>query len=586
MSLRLTYLLFALAILAGCQSDGANWNRTSNEVIVRLPSEPGGLNPVMSIADTYARIVFRLMMPPLMDMDPVTKVYSPYLVKTRPQLEPITEGPYAGGVRYTFEMREEAKWDNGQPVLASDYIFTLKTVFNPKVPAQRIRPYLELVADVETYPDNPRKFSVVAKEPYILAEEAISASLPVLPEYLYDPDGLLKDYSLKDMLDPSKVEAMMQDSNLQAFSDQFTSEKYNRQKEYLLGCGPYAFEEWESGQRITLVKKAGWWGDALTAESPLFRAYPERIVFKPVREPAAALAQVQAEEVDITYYLEAKDFVALQQNPTVAATYNFYSPMSQSLFFVYINCRNEKLNDPRVRRALAHLYDVDAVIKTVFSGMGERLAGPFIPSKDYYRSDLPLIPLDIEKAKILLSEAGWTDTNGNGTVDKTIGGVKVEMKLSFLISNEIQEQMALIFQQSAAQAGVEIEIVLKEFQAQRADLNSRNFELSSGALVSQPLLDDPYQIWHTSSDTPDGTNRMGFGNANSDEVIEAIRRTLDKDTRDALYRTFQQMVYDDQPVIFLFVPKGRIMIHKRFDSYASEALPGFFPEQYPLNQDN
>lgn len=560
-----------------------DWKRTSNELLIRLASEPAGLNPILSVTDQYSMQVMRHIFPYLMAIDPQSGQLEPSLVVSEPTIAPVTEGPWKGGMEYTFEIRKEAVWDNGTPVTGEDFVFAVKTVFNPKVPAQRIRPYLEMIKDIKVDPANPKKFSVFTNDTYILSLEAIVSSVPPIPSYLYDPEGQMAGISLGELLDPARAAALENDPRLQAFADRFTSERYSRDTASVAGCGAYALKSIGEDQRITLVKKQDWWGDKLSNPLASLQAYPEKLIYWPIRDQTAVVSLIKSEDLDVAVAIDAKDFLDAKLLPEVNADYDFFSPATYAYYFIYVNTKNPKLSDRLVRRALAHLLNVDEIIETVFYGLGERVNGPVLPMKDYYDKGLALIPYNIETAKNLLSEAGWTDSNNNGTVDKVVNGQRVEMKLTYLITNvPAQEKISAIFKDAAFQAGIDLEIISKDFQSQKADLNTRNFELASGALVASPVLDDFYQIWHTDSDTPDGSNRTGFGNAQSDELIETIRQTIDKKERDRLYKTFQKMVYDEQPMLFLLTPQHRIIIHKRFSAFAAPLNPGFFPNQFQL----
>ncbi|MBK7406918.1 MAG: hypothetical protein IPJ40_01880 [Saprospirales bacterium] len=575
-----------LLSVTNCKSDKkpvTNWKRTSNELVIRLAAEPGGLNPVLSLTDQYATQVMRHLFLYLMTIDPQTGQLEPSLVIAAPKIDPITEGPWAGGLRYSFEIRPEAHWDNGTPITGNDYVFALKAALNPKVPAQRIRPYLGMIKDVEVNAANPKKFSVLTNETYILALEAVVSTIPLFPAYNYDPEGQMAEISLADLIDPAKANALESDPRVQAFADRFTSERYSRDPSSVLGSGAYLLESIGEDQRFTLVKKQDWWGEKISNPPSSLQAYPDKLIYWPVRDQAAAVSLVKSEELDIAVGIDSKDFVDLKTLPGVTDNYQFFTPATYAYYFIYVNTKNPKLSDKRVRQALAHLLNVEEIIETVFYGLGERVNGPVLPMKDYYNKDLPLIPYNVERAKILLSEAGWIDSNNNGTADNMVNGERIELKLTYLITNvPAQEKIAAIFKDAATQAGIDLEIISKEFQAQRADLNTRNYELASGALIAPPVLDDFYQVWHTDSDTPDGTNRTSFGNAQSDELIERIRQTLDKKERDQLYKTFQKMVYEEQPMLFLLTPQSRILVHKRFDAFASPLNPGFFPNQYQL----
>jgi peptide/nickel transport system substrate-binding protein len=88
-------------------------------------------------------------------------------------------------------------------------------------------------------------------------------------------------------------------------------------------------------------------------------------------------------------------------------------------------------------------------------------------------------------------------------------------------------------------------------------------------------VSDPYQLWHTKSAVNGGSNYPNFGNAESDALIEELRTTLDENKRIELYKKFQQMIADEQPVVYMFYPKNRIAIDKKFEVKPHLINPGF-----------
>jgi peptide/nickel transport system substrate-binding protein len=290
------------------------------------------------------------------------------------------------------------------------------------------------------------------------------------------------------------------------------------------------------------------------------------------------LAALKSQQIDVTAQIDAQAFTDLKDNATVNDQYHLFTPLTMTFYFIGMNNNNPKLADKRVRRALAHLVDVDNLIDNQFYGLAKRTIGPFHPTKEYYHKDLRPIPYSPDKARALLAEAGWEDTNNNGIVDKMIDGEQVELSLEYHVSSasKFANSQAIIFQNDAKQAGVDIKIIPKEFRVLIGDVKRRDYEIYSGALSQTLTVDDPKQLWHSESDTPDGFNRVSFNNAESDRLIEQIRETLDREERNKLYLQFQEIIYEEQPCIFLFAPFERIAISKEFDAEASIRRPGFF----------
>ncbi len=581
-------LCAAILLLTQCrpdpsgQSDTVDFKRTGNTAVVRLDLDPDYLNPVLS-TNTYARQVMDHLFLYLASVDPQTLQFQPQLAKAMPVVEPITEGPYAGGVAYTFELHEAAVWDDGSPVTGHDYVFTLKTILNPKVPAQRYRPYLSAIRDIEIDPDNPRRFTVLTNQRYMLNQEVVTNIAPVLPAYIYDPDDLLTDIPFRDLADPETAARLAEeDERLAAFAEQFTDPKYSREKGTVAGCGPYALESWETGQRIVLNRKTDWWGDDLAEEYPLLRAHPDQLIFRPITDAVTMQAVIKSEEIDVASNIDTKDFLELRESEDVNARYNFYTPLSLSYFNLYLNTRLPKLSDRRVRRALAHAIDVDEVIETAYNGFGRRLANPVLPNAEYYNSDLEPIPFNLEKARSLLADAGWEDTDGDGVVEKEIDGERVPLRLEYMLSanREVSRTVALLIQDNARKAGIEVQLTPLEGNVIFDRLRSRNFEMAAAGRALSPTLWDPKQNWHS-----EGDNRSGFGDAETDALIDEIRTTLDAERRNELYKDLQARIYEETPEIFFFMPEQRMVVHKRFELEPTAIYPGYVPAHLKLKEE-
>lgn len=571
----------ALVAFSGCQSNSREetaFQRTENRVIVRQDSEPDRLNPVLTTSG-YSRQVFVHIFQYLLTQHPNTLEYIPQLAKGRPAIREVEEGPYAGTIAYTYELFEEAKWDDGRPVTAEDYIFTLKCILNPKVPAERYRPYLSFFEAVEVH--DPKSFTAYLKEKYILGEEVVHALIPVLPAHLYDPENLMAGIPLETFLNTQRINQLAQtDGRLQRFAEQFSSPAFSREPEGVSGSGPYRLAAWNTGQRIVLERKENWWGDQLAEEHLGLAAYPEALIFVPIPEDATVMTAIKSEELDVASRLEAQTFLDLKNSEEARRAYTFHSPLALENIFLYINTESPKLSDKRVRRALAHSIIVKEVIRVMQQDLAQPSVGPVHPTAPYLHPDLEPLPHDPAKAKALLAEAGWTDTNNNGIVDKEINGEQVELELELLITanRASSRNMGLFLQNAAKQSGIAIKLVPKEFSVLIGDTRSGRYELATGGSALPGSLWDPSQHYHTSQ----GDNRTGFGTAETDALIDSIRVTLDEEKRNKMYLELQEIIYEEQPQVFLYVPKGRVVIHKRFEPVVSPIFPNYYPNLFEL----
>ena len=549
------------AAAAGGHGPGVELKRTENVAAIVLRAEPDGLNPLVTTLG-ISRQVARQIFQTLTDKDPRTFEQLPLLAG----LPDISPRP-GGGAAYAYELSADAKWPNGLPVTAQDVVFSIKAMMNPLVEAGAYRPYYRVLSNVVTNPGNERRFTVETSEPYLLAEEAIG-SLWIYPEYVYDPDRRLRNVRLADLLDEDRARRLAETSqDLRAFAEAFNDPAAARDPARIVGSGPYRLTEWRDGQRLRLERRDDYWkkDEAIG---------PEALSFEIITDNNTIGNALRDELVDVVVSLELDQFREFREDDYLKARYDFATVPSLKFFGILLNQRDPLLTDARVRRALAHLVDVDLIIEQLFPGMADRVTGPILPSRPYYRADLEAIPYDPERARALLAEAGWTDTNGDGTVDREIDGQRRELRFELLsFARPLSEAVSLVAAEGAARAGVDITVVQREPRALYGELNKGNFVASIYGLGYNPGPEDLTQNWASTSVPPNGTNRGGFADPEADRIIRQISRSTDPEQRTPLYERFQDIVYENQPLIFLFSPQDRVVVSKRFDYELTSIAP-------------
>ena len=570
----LSYTLF-LAIVAvtsqNCKTDSGK----GNEVTLSIAAEPKQLNIIPGVLDGYSRqIVERNIFAFLGDLDVINNKFTCFLAKKAPEVSTVADGKLKGSLAFTYEILDEAQWDNGTPVTAHDMEFTLKAILNPKTDGAAWRGYVDFIGEIQIDAANPKKFTIVSKTPFILAQETMN-NVPILPMYHYDPKGLMKDFSISDLNDKAKLVTLANDPKISEFAQDFNT-LYGRDKDKVVGCGPYSLESWEAGQRLVLKKKPNWWGDKLAATYPMLRAYPERLIYKFSSNTQTIITDLKSGNLDAMATIPPNDYTALEKDDNFKKDYTLKMiPTSRSNFLMF-NTLNPKCNDKKVRQAIAHAIDVEGIITTLMSNAAMRMNTLVLSSKPYHRKDLPLIPFDLAKAKQLLNEAGWKDSNGNGLVDKMVGGKITELTLSFLITSKYPlPDMAVLIQNTLKQAGVGIEIVSKDLNLLKEDIKKKNFDMVHQALNGSIGADNFEQRWHSKQ----SSNDSGFGNPTLDKLIEQINSTLDEKARYELYGKFQGIIYDEQPIIMLVNSKERIAVSKRFEDIETSISSPYYMER-------
>jgi peptide/nickel transport system substrate-binding protein len=186
---------------------------------------------------------------------------------------------------------------------------------------------------------------------------------------------------------------------------------------------------------------------------------------------------------------------------------------------------------------------------------------------------------NIAKAKAILAQAGWTDTDGNGILDKVINGKRQQLsfKLMAAMSIKTNELFANSLKETARQAGIDLILASADLSVMSADTRSGNFDSALLGVALFPGQVEYYQRFHSKSLSPAGDNRAGYISAKADSLIEAIRSQPDVAKRNDLYLQVQQVFYDEIPEIVLFAPTQRIIISKKFEpGLESGNRPGYY----------
>ena len=281
--------IISVGLLVGVLS-GCGGKKGKNEVIIHELSDTDMLNPC-TYQSADAGYYLAQMFQGLWGTNPTNLKLEPILAKELPTEEYDSA---TGLLKYTCEIREEAKWDNGTPITPADIIFSIKMYKAPVINNEQYRPYYELVSDIVTYPDNPRKLTIVCNKKYILAKYSCGEFL-VLPRYIYDPKNLMEKFSIKEI--NTNLNKVADDPDMKTFATEFNSEKYQREKGFIVGSGPYEFDQWITGQKIILKKEERTGGAKnLQTKNMHSRPTPEKLVYTVIKDQTAALTALKGQK--------------------------------------------------------------------------------------------------------------------------------------------------------------------------------------------------------------------------------------------------------------------------------------------------
>lgn len=551
-------------------------------VIQHALSDPEELTPINS-NDNGATEVYNHLMQALVNLDFKTHKLTPVLAAKRPTIETREDGKLV----LHWEIRPEAKWDNGDPITGHDVDFSLKVLLNPETDSKALKPYFDKVEEVIVDADNPKMFQIIYTEPYMIIESSFT-DLYIVPSYVYDPEDIMSKFTVKQLFADAKGDkALRKDPDIIRFAEQYNSPKF--QREVVSGSGPYRFDRWVTNQRVVVALKEDWWGHDVKDANHWFEAYPKEVIFESVNDLATAVVALKGEKLDAMKGIPPKDFVTdLRESESFTSKFNTYTPPLFSYDYMCFNTRLEKFADTRTRIALSHVMNVEQLIESFCYGLGIPVASFTHPDiTERLNPDVKPYPHDLEKAKALLAEVGWTDSDGDGVLDMEIEGEKVDFNivLNFNSGNSRRERACLIFQEAARKVGIKVEIVPLEWAVLLERNKVHDFEMFVAGWISSPLESDPKQIWHTDSSNDQGSNYAGFGNEESDALIEQLRTEMDDSARNEIYKQLHMIIHKEAPYIFLLAQKERIAINNRYgNSYGSGIRPGFWASGFTVSQ--
>ena len=418
------------------------------------------------------------------------------------------------GKTITFHLRRGVKWQDGAPFTSADVLFGFNTIINPKTPTAYAGDFLE-VEKAET-PD-PYTFKVTYREPFAPALSSWG-DIVVLPRHLLEGKDITK----------------------------------NPLSRRPVGLGPYKLKLWKTQERIELEANDHYFDG---------RPYLDRYIMRIIPDPATMFMELKAGGLD---WMGLSPVQYRRQTDTDFFRKNFrkYKYLSFSYTYLGYNLSHPFFRDKRVRQAISYAIDKKEIIRGVLQGLGVVATGPYKPDAWFYNPNVRRYPYDPERAKRLLAACGWKDRDGDGILDRN--GVPFSFTVLTNQGNSLRDKTAQIIQYRLRQIGIRMNIRQLEWTAFINDfIDKRRFE---AVILGWTLGQDPdlYDIWHSSKTGPKELNFIGYKNSEVDRLLIMGRRTFDIEKRKKIYFRIQEILAEDQPYTFLYVPMALPIINARF----------------------
>jgi peptide/nickel transport system substrate-binding protein len=309
--------------------------------------------------------------------------------------------------------------------------------------------------------------------------------------------------------------------------------------------GPFSFGQRVAQDRIVLNKFADYWNaDAINFDS---------VTFLPIPDTTVRLANLQSGDVHILERLAPTDLAQANVDEGI----NVVSAVSMGYQGITFNVGNgDKGDSPwgtdaRLRQAFSYAVDRDAINQVVFEGAYAAGNQPFPPTSPWYDADYPVEGRDVEKAKALLAEAGYPD------------GIDLVVQVP---NTTIPLQLMQVIQSMTAEAGINIEIVSKEFATLLSDQTAGDYEASQ---IGWSGRVDPDGNIHQFVTTGGGINDSGYSNATVDDALNAARTQADTASRKAQYDIARDVLIDDAPLVYLYHESWITALDAGIDGYTA-----------------
>jgi peptide/nickel transport system substrate-binding protein len=489
-------------------------------LISLLSAEPATLNPITA-TDAYASNVDDYIYESLLRRDEKSLKLVPVLAESWEVS--------ADHLTYTFHLKENIHWQDGYPFTARDIQFSFNRIRDPKVDAAPLRNYYQDIEKLDVVDDYTVRFHY--RMPYFLALE-FCGGMPIVPAHLFKK------------------------------GEDFNTSPIGR---HPIGTGPYKFLKWDTGEQIVLVRNDRYWGK---------KAHLDRIVFKIITDSTVALQVLKQGGLDLMD-LRPIQWEKQTQNKRFKENFRKLKYYLPSYSYIGWNLRKPLFADPKVRWAMTMLVPRQTILDRLLFGLGTVVTGPFYVNGPDYDHSIKPIPYDPKGAVALLKEAGWADHDGDGILDKD--GTLFSFEFLIPAGRKLSEQIATILQENLKDIGIRMEIRKLEWAVFIQRIQQHDFDACTLGW-SLGWEQDPYQLWH-SSQAKDGSDFVGFKNAEADRIIEEARREFDAAKRHQMYKRLDEIIHEEQPYTFLFTTEALVAVSRRFQNVNVYPM-GLYPREW------
>lgn len=494
--------------------------KKSNNVIVGIPSDVESFNPLYAFSVDEGNISDLLYLG-LVQFDWNSQKGD---LKAEPMLAKKWE--WASDSSYIiFYLRDDVNWTDGVKFNAEDVVFSFDVYSDPDADSRLYGSFKDFYVDSSDHIDIKKSFEII--NPYEL-------------KIKFPPQSFPKLYELVFPLIPKHIFEKINRKNL------FTSnENFNP-----VGNGPFMLQKWDKNQSIILKQNIN---SFLYNEDGV-----SKLIFKVVPDYYSRITQLKKGEIDIMELIKPDDVSDLKKNsdltliPIKGREYD-YIGWNNIDPDVYNKSKkivpNKLFGSAKVRRALTYAINRKEIVSEFLHGYGQLSVGPVSPIfSQSVDSSLKPFDYNVEKAKELLSENGWKDKDNDGILEK--GNTKFKFTLYIPGGNPRRNYASTVVKNNLKAVGIDMDVQTLELGVLIDKMNAKSLNAWMIGWFT-PIPIDLKVSWYSDIErTP--FNFVSYQNKKADEILVEVENRNSLKTINKLYREFQKLIHNDEPVTFLY----------------------------------
>ncbi len=422
-----------------------------------------------------------------------------------------------------YKINPKARWSDGNPVLADDFVFTMEFMRSSYIVAPwYTNHYTNHIVNVRKHGE--RIFSVEGESAKPKEEVLYEYALSPTPRHFHQLD-----------------ENWVQNTNWEIEPN----------------TGPYQISEIRKGKYIDFKRKQDWWGNE--ERFLKYRYNPDKIRVRAIRDANVAFQRFLKGDIDAFTLVIPSFWYQKAQGPLFDKGFihriKYYTDTPQPAAGMWLNMDDPILSDKNVRYGLAHAMNVQKVIDSVLRGDYERMNTHHEGYGDYSNTEIKARAFDLAKASEYFEAAGWTERGSDGIRVKN--GQRLSLRIVY--GTPPHTDRLVVLREEAKKAGVELVLQLADSASSFKQIQEKKHQIGWMTWAGGTLTPTFWEFYHSvNAHKPQTNNIINMDDPEMDRLIMQYREAVDKETRVRLAKTLEQMSFDSGGLIPTFkVPYTR-----------------------------